>query len=404
MADANSIASPAEAPASASRGGAAVRVLVIFNTLCLYGLERSIIEIFASLRPHFEACLLIPEGTSRHNTRLLAEIRHWSLAHAFFSDHADWPRIGRPRSLRAAWRILHCLVTANRDVLRLTRQFDVLYVPNSTGLYLSAAAALWFRLTGRRVIYSFHDLELKPSRYLWLGARWVSDFIHLSDHSYRAVLAANPWIGWKKNHVIAPTVVVRGRAGDGGPAAGPAAGGRSILYLGQVTGHKGIDLLLEAFRMLAAEFPDVRLQIVGGAEWEYDGDFQGILQNSPFADRIRYWGYVGNVEAFLRSSYIYVQPSKPSVVHESFGRGAVEAMWAGLPVVCFRSGSLQEIVEHEVTGLVCETESVECLAGALRRILRHPEERERFSANALTRFDAKYSVARINRQWRELLK
>lgn len=386
-----------------SETGPRVRILVVFNSICLYGLERSIIETFASLLQDIDPYLLIPRSTSRYETRLLAEIQHWKLPFCYFSDHTDWPRIGKPRSLRAAWDIFRSVVIANFDVLKSAKGCDILYIPIITGLYLSFAASIWFRLTGRKVIYSFHDLVLKRSPRLWWGSRFVSIFIHLSEHSFQAVAAANPWITNKTNYTIPPAVAVRGRGDGVDPSSTPAPGGRNLLYLGQIAKHKGIDLLLEAFRHIAPEFPDVRLQIVGGAGWEYEGDFLRSVEDLVGAGRIKHWGYVGDVEPLLQSSYLYIQPTLPSICQESFGRGAVEAMWAGVPVVCFRSGALAEIVQHEVTGIICEVESADCLAAALAQLLSDPEKRNHYSQNCTRRYQDRYSKESIQRQWRALI-
>ncbi len=78
-------------------------------------------------------------------------------------------------------------------------------------------------------------------------------------------------------------------------------------------------------------------------------------------------------------------------------------MSVGVPTVCFRSGALPEIVQHEVTGLICGQESAECLAGALARLLSDEELRDRYSRNCLARYEAHYSKEQICRQWMDLV-
>jgi glycosyltransferase involved in cell wall biosynthesis len=51
---------------------------------------------------------------------------------------------------------------------------------------------------------------------------------------------------------------------------------------------------------------------------------------------------------------------------EPFGLTVIEAMAAGTPVVTLRRGAMPELVEHGVTGFVCDSE--EEMAGAVRRV------------------------------------
>jgi glycosyltransferase involved in cell wall biosynthesis len=202
--------------------------------------------------------------------------------------------------------------------------------------------------------------------------------------------------------VIAPVIDLSDRV-PGARWQAPAPSVRMILFVGQVARHKGIELLIEAFCRVAPRFPDATLHIVGGAQWEYGANFQQVLDSTGLSDRIRHWGYVNDVEPLFRSCYVFVHPSLPSIFHESFGRSTVEAMSVGAPVVCFRSGALGEIVQHQVTGLICEEESAECLAEALARLLADPAERNQYGQNCVRRYRERYAKAPILRQWWTLI-
>jgi glycosyltransferase involved in cell wall biosynthesis len=78
-------------------------------------------------------------------------------------------------------------------------------------------------------------------------------------------------------------------------------------------------------------------------------------------------------------------------------------MSLGTPIVCFRSGALTDIVEHDRTGLICEEESAGCLADALARLLSDPEKRDYYSRNCIRRYQDHYSKESIQRQWWELI-
>jgi glycosyltransferase involved in cell wall biosynthesis len=104
----------------------------------------------------------------------------------------------------------------------------------------------------------------------------------------------------------------------------------------------------------------------------------------------------------MRFAYIYVHSSPPSRFHESFGRSVVEAMAHGVPIVCFRSGALQEIVLHEETGLICE-ESAFSLASALNRFLEECEFRGVCGKGARQRYEQEYSSVVVRPRWAQML-
>src|SRR6187397_3267849 len=64
---------------------------------------------------------------------------------------------------------------------------------------------------------------------------------------------------------------------------------------------------------------------------------------------------------------------------EPFGLVMIEAMACGTPVIAFRSGSVPEVVEHGVTGLIVESEAaaVAAIRNELAELSR-PRIRARF--------------------------
>ena len=255
-------------------------------------------------------------------------------------------------------------------------------------------------MAGKQVIYQFHDLN-PPS---WLVRIWsllVSGFVHNTELGRDHVLRRYPFLK-RKRHMVAPPVIQTSRLCGPDPLVrAELEGRRNLLFIGRVDETKGIDLLLEAFRLLVPEYPDVYLQLLGGCADE--ARFRRTVVAMGLPSRVKLWGYRGDVYDFLDMAYLYVHPTPPSRCAESFGRGAVEAMSQGVPVVCFRSGALKEIVLHEQTGLVCDEETAACLASKIRRFLDDPRFRSSCSDAALSRFQQFYSGEPIRRGWIEFL-
>ena len=81
----------------------------------------------------------------------------------------------------------------------------------------------------------------------------------------------------------------------------------------------------------------------------------------------------------------------PTVAQEALGRSAVEAMGCGRPVIASRIGGLDWVVEHEKTGLLFETGSVDDLSLQLQRLLDDIELRESLGKAGLEKFQREFT-------------
>ena len=373
-------------------------VLVIFGTVALYGMERGVIEIFDLLRPEVEPHFLISRTPRRLGLPIFGEIERRKLRYSFLSDYKGWGRLGKPRSLSQLWRILFGLWQGNIDALREIRRHELLYIPNLMAALYAGAAILYCRVAGRRVVYHFHDLQTPGQSILSVVSVFVTDFVHNTKLGYKSVLASNARLRKKRNHIIPYPMRAIATTVEQPSVSGPSNGKRSVLFTGQVSRHKGVDILLDAFEALAKSHEDLVLNIVGGCD---DPILRQRLENGMAGNacEVKWWGYQNDVRPFLRDAYLYVQPSPPSRFRESFGIGLVEAMSFGIPSVCFRSGAFEEIMIHGETGLICEDEQPQALAESIQRLLGDIDLRNYCGQQALKCYHENYSRAQIKACW-----
>lgn len=130
-------------------------------------------------------------------------------------------------------------------------------------------------------------------------------------------------------------------------------------------GNKGMRLLLEALALLPARIRDKLLLMTYGA---------GALPNEIAGIPIHQVGFVANarlLSTVYSAADIYVTPSQM----ETFGMTAAEAGACGLPVICFATGGLPEIVEHEETGWLVDLKTgSRGLADAMEASYESPEQ------------------------------
>ncbi|MCX7707111.1 MAG: glycosyltransferase, partial [Anaerolineae bacterium] len=126
-------------------------------------------------------------------------------------------------------------------------------------------------------------------------------------------------------------------------------------------------------------------------------------------DRIAWLGEVPDADlpALYHLADLFVLPaSHPS---EAFGLVQVEAMAAGLPVVCTELGTGTSYVnQHGVTGLVVPPQDADALAAAINALLADPSRRAAMAAAARQRVAAEFGldvmVTRVLEVYEEVLR
>jgi glycosyltransferase involved in cell wall biosynthesis len=206
---------------------------------------------------------------------------------------------------------------------------------------------------------------------------------------------------------------------------------KRILYAGAISPHRGLHILLEAFKIVVKRYPNVRLDLVGpegnyALQDTFDirdgalrksvapyyafkplsflkaklfpsplnrGTYRSYLEGmipAEVAERVTFHGLVRHRAELIEHYYAGDIFVLPSICNDSFGIPVVEAMAAGSPVVASRSGGVVETVRDRDTGFIVEKNDPEQLAYTLLRLLEDGELRERMGRagreRALSRF------------------
>lgn len=178
-----------------------------------------------------------------------------------------------------------------------------------------------------------------------------------------------------------------------------------LLSVGRISHSKRHDLVLGAFESIASSDPKAQLVLAGSPDtldpawWNH---LQRLTGRSVFSDRIHWIGPVDDMRPWYRTASVLVMPAE----NESFGRVVVEAMACGVPVVAVRSGGVPEIVRDGLDGFLVSAGDLSGIAGAVLKILRDDELRNRLSESALERaecFPVATYVQRVLRVFEETL-
>lgn len=172
----------------------------------------------------------------------------------------------------------------------------------------------------------------------------------------------------------------------GAPAVSPGAPiaglpRRFVLCASRRAGHKGLDILLFAWSLLAERGLSIPLVLCGRDPSR--GGLRRFARRLGIADLVRDMGTLPyrKLQSVMRRADFLVLPSR----EEGFGLVLVEALAAGTPVVASRVGGVPEIVRSGREGLLVPAQDPAAFARAAQRLWKDRGLRARLSAAALRR-------------------
>jgi phosphatidyl-myo-inositol alpha-mannosyltransferase len=178
--------------------------------------------------------------------------------------------------------------------------------------------------------------------------------------------------------VLIPNGVTVSRYKKASPLPGWPGEGGALGFLGRMEEpRKGLDVLLRAFELLAAQRPGLRLLAAG------PGDLDEVRAKVPEAirDRLILLGQVTQEDKarFYHSVDVFCAPNTGG---ESFGVVLIEAMAAGAPIVASDLDAFQLVLRDGRAGELFPAGDPAALAAAASRLLDDPSLRARLSAAA----------------------
>jgi glycosyltransferase involved in cell wall biosynthesis len=276
------------------------------------------------------------------------------------------------------------------------RGFRVLYVRDAV---CASWLAVFSAFHGARLVYEVHDLESahpsKASRWpttLWSRALPWIDRAALRG-SCRVVSLTEAFRTWAVRHNIRSSceIAVIPDAYDPDlyyPVS--AAGARRDLglpeyvyivgYSGLTFAYRRLDLLVEAFRCVAAEDPEARLLLVGGRPDEVDA-LRSQARQLGIERQVILTGQLPQVEAarYVAAADVLVIPDTVTGLTASPLK-LFEYMASGRPVVCKDIPALREIADENSAMFFRPGDSGEF--GRALLVLKHDPERRRSMGEA----------------------
>jgi glycosyltransferase involved in cell wall biosynthesis len=171
--------------------------------------------------------------------------------------------------------------------------------------------------------------------------------------------------------------------------------GPLVLFLGQISPRKRVDLLVRALAGLRAPHPGVRLVVAGNDQGAAHA-VRVLARRLDVADRVTFTGLLSGPDrlAALADADAVAYPSD----HEVFGLVPLEALLCGAPVVVTGDSGCGEVIGPIGGGLVVPAGDTEALTQALRTVLDHPVAWRSRAAEAAGRVRALYGGPVVARE------
>jgi glycosyltransferase involved in cell wall biosynthesis len=225
-----------------------------------------------------------------------------------------------------------------------------------------------------------------------IGRGGVDLFLPVS----RAVAEGNGLTG-QQNHQVIPNFIraVQGKESeDDDPRLMRLPDGEFLLFVGDLTTDKGVEVLLEAHHGLRNAPP---LVLIGRPH------LQHLVQSAPNVLALGTLPHDSVTKAWRRCAIAIV----PSIWREPFGLVALEASAAGIPVVASDTGGLPDIIVHGQNGLLVPPADPVALRNALQTLLDDPDLRKRMGVAGRLRsalFMADAVVPQIENAYKAVLR
>jgi glycosyltransferase involved in cell wall biosynthesis len=221
------------------------------------------------------------------------------------------------------------------------------------------------------VVVGLNALQRSPLGW----ARSVDRFIVLTNDARARLVAGG---------LPAERIVVKPNFLSRDPGVGSGSGG-SALYVGRLSPEKGVQTLLDAWKLLRVPLP---LKIAG------DGPLAAEVRQAAEGDpRIEALGWRAHDEILelLKSAAFLIVPS---LWYEGLPHTIIESFAAGTPVVASRLGSMLELVHDGVTGLHFAPGDADDLAQRVSWLADHPAERAALRMGARREYEHHYTAER----------
>ncbi len=305
----------------------------------------------------------------------------------------NWPYL--PRDYAARFHQQN--VKALGGVLRIQagRTFDLIVLQ---GYWLASAAMALREALDIPVVFHVHNMYSAPvpgqepeeaAYFRELEGAAVREAVELIPISqYIAGMCQDLGADPSRLHVIPKGLHMDAYAGEWQPQDR-----QTLLFVGRLSGEKGLETLFEAVGLLRDQAVPVRLLLAGTGEEAYVAHLHQMIDSLNLRRNVAFLGFLGGPQlvSLYQKTTVTVVPS----YMEALGRVALEAMAAGSPVIVTDVGGLGPLVRHGETGWKVKAHDAAALAECIKSVLEGGPEVAKIASSGREEVGDRYSWDKV---------
>ncbi len=171
---------------------------------------------------------------------------------------------------------------------------------------------------------------------------------------------------------------------------------KRIGFVGQMISRKNIKDILDIFESLADKYPNITLSLLGDGESR--SELEEYTKSLAHKERIEFLGFRDDRLELLQSFDLFVMTS----TLEGIPRCLMEATAMGVPVAAYNIAGIDQLIEHEKTGLLAPFGEKELLLNYWEDLLFNQEKADKLSDAACEFVNANYSGKRMASEYTTL--
>ncbi len=161
------------------------------------------------------------------------------------------------------------------------------------------------------------------------------------------------------------------------------------LILGRLVKYKGHELLMQAWKKVAAQNKGWKLYIIGGGA--YEKELHELHNKLELGESVKFCGYQPNPHQAIKDSQFMIVTS----IWEGFGLIMLESWAHKKPIVAFNVPAMNEAIEDNKTGQLAAAFDTDELAGKIIHYFQNPDIVQEHGKNGYNRLNSYFTVPRM---------
>ncbi len=163
-----------------------------------------------------------------------------------------------------------------------------------------------------------------------------------------------------------------------------------VAYVGRLSEPKNPQRLMQVLVKVAANYPDVKVAVVGTGELEAEA--KALCHELGLDENVDFLGFQSNPLKLLHDAKVMVMTSR----YEGTPMCALEAMALGVPIVSTPTDGLCELVDDGVNGYLSNDDDI--LAQSILQLIRDKQLQSEFSSRIREKAERLNDVAKYRKK------